>query len=288
MVHAFDFSIPTGTEEMKNSSALHDPHGSDDASSNPSNEINNECSDASQELNNEVLADRTVCSKSQSEERLSDSISDKCVSPSSTNHGEPEMENKIVMASPAKDKLHPSPKCQLISQNDTSVTSPPLDAMDCQEIPALAQETACSDPDSIENLVKSVSDRKCHSFTDMNCDSSELDVNRVLDSQVVDNALSSKEVDMNDACDEVLEADPSVNLSEEKITKVNNENIDVSYSAFNHAGESFLRVRSDLNGEIAYEGEKNLHLDKEAASKEIHSDETGLNASGDSSETDPV
>ncbi|XP_061338639.1 uncharacterized protein LOC133285438 isoform X2 [Gastrolobium bilobum] len=271
------------------SSALQDPRGSDDASSNPANEINNECSeDASQELNNQVLVGMTVCSKSHSEERLSDSLSDNCVSPSSTSHGVLEKQNEIVTASPVNDKLHPSTKCQLISPNDISMTSPPLDAPDCHGIPALGQETACSDPDSANNPVEPIFDRKCDKFTDMNCDSSELDINPVLDSQVADNALSSKEVDMNDAHDEFLEADPSVDLSRENITKENNTNVDVSGCVPNHTGESFLQVRSDLNGEIAYLGEKNLHLETEVASNDMHFDETGLNASGDCSDTDLV
>lgn len=292
----FHFSFPTGVEKIENevftkpgmasrldmdSSALQDPHGTDDASSNPDNEINNESSDASEELNNQVLVDKNVCSKSHSDDRLSDSVSDKCVSPSSTSHGVLETNNKIVTASPGNDELHPSPKCQ----NDTSMSSPPLDAPDCHENPASGSETACSDPDSAKSLVEHVSDRKCHLHADMNCDSSEHDANPVLDSQVGDNALSSKEVDMNDAYDEVLEAGPSVNLFQEKITKENNGDVDVSGSVLNHAGESFLHVRSDLNDEIACDGEN--HLDKEVVSHEMHLDETGLSASGDRSETDP-
>ncbi|TKY51158.1 Increased DNA methylation 1 [Spatholobus suberectus] len=251
------------------SSALQDPHGSDDTSSNRPNEMNNECSDASQELNNQGLVGMTLCSKSHSEEGSSDSFSDNCVSPSSISHGVIGKKNKIVKASPVDDKLHHSPKCQLISPNDISTTSLPSDAPDCHEIPVLGQETACSDPDSAEDMGVPVSDnRKHHAFTD--------------------NALPSKEVDMNDVIDEDLEVGPSVNLSQENITEENNENVDVSGSVLNHAGESSLRLRSDLNGEIAYVGEKSLQTDKEVASNEIHFDETGLNASGHSSETDPV
>ncbi|MED6136501.1 hypothetical protein PIB30_056590 [Stylosanthes scabra] len=43
-----------------NSSTLQTPHGTDDASSNPDNDISDESSDASQERNNEILADRNV------------------------------------------------------------------------------------------------------------------------------------------------------------------------------------------------------------------------------------
>ncbi|KAK7399252.1 hypothetical protein VNO78_10431 [Psophocarpus tetragonolobus] len=42
-----------------------------DVSSNPANENNDECShDASEELNNQVLVDRILCSKSHSEKRV--------------------------------------------------------------------------------------------------------------------------------------------------------------------------------------------------------------------------
>lgn len=269
------------------SSALQDPHESEDANSNPVNEINNECSDASQELNNQVLNGRTVCSKSHSEERLSDSVSENCASPSNTSHGVLEKKNKIAMTS-VNDKLHPSPKCQLISPNDISTTGLPSDYSDCREIPALGQETACSDPDTAKNLVEPVSDRKCHALTDMDCDSSDLDRNPVLDSQVADNTLSFKEVDMNDAHDEVLEAGPLVNLSQENIARENNENVDISGSVLNRVSENSLQVRSDRNGENEHERENNLHLGTEVASNEMRFDETDLNASGDSSETDPA
>jgi hypothetical protein len=109
-----------------------------------------------------------------------------------------------------------------------------------------------------------------HAFTDMN------------------SALSFKVNDMNGAHVEVLEAGPLVNSSQGNNTKESNEDVDVSGSILNHAGESSLQVRSDLNGEIAYEGEKNYHLDTEVASNEMHLDETGLNASGDTTETDPA
>lgn len=255
---------------VRDSSILQVPHGSDDASSNPANEMN-QFSDASQEPNNRSLVDGSMCSKSHFEERLSDSVSDKCVSPSSTSHGALDMKDKIAMASPVDDKLNPSPS---VSRNDDSVTSHPLDVQDCDEIPALVQETACPDPGSAENL-----DRKCHLFTAMNCDSSELDINPVLDSQVADNTLSSKEIHMNDAHG-VLEAVPSGNLSEENITKENNENVDVSDSVLNHADGSLLQVRSDFNVEVAYEGERNLHSNTEVALSEMYFDESGLNASG--------
>jgi hypothetical protein len=69
----------------------------------------------------------------------------------------------------------------------------------------------------------------------MNCDSPELDRNPVSDSRVADNALSSKELDMNDAHVEVLEAGPFVNSSQANNTKENNESEDVSGSVLNHA-----------------------------------------------------
>ncbi|WJX14726.1 hypothetical protein P8452_04945 [Trifolium repens] len=125
-------------------------------------------------------------------------------------------------------------------------------------------------------------------ITDTNSDSPGLDQNPVLDSRVVDNASSFKDLDMNDAHVEVLEAGSLVNSSQGNNTKESNEDVDVSGSILNHAGESSLQVRSDLTGEIAYEGEKNYHLDTEVASNEMHLDETGLNASGDTTETDPA
>ncbi|XP_027360435.1 uncharacterized protein LOC113868762 isoform X2 [Abrus precatorius] len=266
-----------GNRSDMGSSTPLDSHGSDDASSNPANEMNDEHSDASQELNDQVLVDGTVYSKYHSEE-MSDSASDKYVSPSSTSHDALEMKNKIVIAPPI-DKLNQSSKCQSISLNDTSVSSHPLDVPKFQD---LAQETASSDPCSPENL-----DKKCHSFTTMNYNSLELDINPVLDSQIADITPPSKEVCMNDAL-EVLKAVPSGNISEENITKENNQNVDVSGSALNHADDSLLQVRSDSNGEIGCENEKDLHLNSGVASNEMDFDESGLNASGDSSETVPV
>ncbi|KAJ1384349.1 Zinc finger, PHD-type [Sesbania bispinosa] len=254
-------AIAAGLEKLKNgdnvfiktklanksdmdSSTLQDSHGSDDASSNPANEMNDECSDASQELNNQVAVDRTMCSKSRSEERLSDSVSDKFPSPNRSD-GAPEMKNKIAMA--PVDKLNP---CSSI----------------CQSVPL--------------------------NGSSMNCNSSEFDINLVLDSRVAHNTLPSEEVYMTDA-HEVLEAVPSGNLSEENITKENKQNVDISESVpsgnlseenitkenkqnvdisesvLNHADESLLQDRSDSNGDIGYEGEKNLHLNIGVASNEI-------------------
>ncbi|TKY71176.1 Increased DNA methylation 1 [Spatholobus suberectus] len=261
-----------GNRSDVGSSTPQDPHGNDDVSSNPANEMNDECSDASQELNNHVLDDGTLCSKSHSEEMVFDSVSDICVSPSRGSHNALEMENKVATASPV-DKLNPSAKCQSISPNYTSVSSHPLDI---PKVQALVQETACSNPCSAENL-----DKKCHSFSAMNCDSSELDINPVLDSQMANNIIPYKEVYMDDT----LETVPSGNLSEENITKGNNQNVDVSSSALNHADESLLQVGSDSNGEIGCESEKDLHLNPGVASNEKNFDESGLNASGDSSET---
>lgn len=301
----FDFSISTGAEKIENgdlvcikpnkanklamdSLTLQDPHGSNDAGSNPANVLSNECSDTSQDLNNQVLIGSTVCSKSHSEERLSDSDSDDCASPSSTSHGVLKKKNKLAITSPVNDKSHPSPKCQLISPNDFSMTSLPLDAPDCHEIPALDPKTVASDPGTAKNLVDTVSDRNCHAVTDMNCDSPKLNRNPVLDSQVANNDFALKEVDLSDACDEVLGAGPSMNLSQENIAKENKENVDVPGSALNHAGESSLLVRSDLKDEIACERERNLHLEREVASNEVPFDKTGLNASSDGSDTDPA
>lgn len=262
-------------------SSEQDPHGSDDEHSNPANET----ADASQELNNQDLVDRTVCSKSHLGDSLTESSLDKCVSPSSS-HGAMEIENKVMSTSPVKEILHPSPKCQEISLNDTSTaTTHPLDAPDSLENPALDQET------SAENPVEPVSDWKCRSPTTENFDSSELESVPVIGSELVHNAMSSKEVDMIDA-HEVLEAVPSEGLSEENITKVINEKLDVSGSPLHHADASSLLVGSNLNGETAYEGERSLYVGTEVGSNVMQSDsdsdsdESGLNASTDSSETD--
>ncbi|MED6166028.1 hypothetical protein PIB30_105146, partial [Stylosanthes scabra] len=229
-----------------NSSALDNPQRSDDASSNPDNKINNDSSDASQEQENHILVDSNLCSKSHSADRSSDFVSYKCVSLSSTSDDVLETNNKTVPASPGNNKLH--------------------------------SVNVCLDPDSEKILEQPVSDGKCHMHTD--------DVNPGLDSQVGDNAFSSKEVDMNDTRDEVLEAGQLVNLSQDKISKEKNEVVDVSGSVPNHADEGSLLVKSDLKDEIILMGEKNFG--KEVASREMCLDETGLSAPGDSSETDPA
>jgi hypothetical protein len=214
------------------SKSHYEEKSSEDASSNPANKINNESSDASQDTSNQDLTGRTVCSKSHSEEKLSDSVSENCTSLSNSSHGVLEKKNKILMSSPVND---PSSKCQLISPNDISTNGLPSDHSDCHEIPASGQATACSDLGTVKNLVEPVSHGKPHAFTDMNCDSPELDRNPVSDSRVADNALSSKELDMNDAHVEVLEAGPFVNSSQANNTKENNESEDVSGSVLNHA-----------------------------------------------------
>ncbi|KAK7405902.1 hypothetical protein VNO78_07514 [Psophocarpus tetragonolobus] len=247
-----------------------DPHGSDDVSSNPAIETNDECSDASQELNNQVLVDGILCSKSHSDESVSDSFSDKCVSPSGTSHSTLQIKNKVGSASPV-DKLNPSSKCQSISP---AVSSHPVDI---PKVEAVIQETACSaEQGSAENC-----DKKHHSFTARKCDSSELDINPVLCSQMEENTPPTKVVNMNDT----LEAVPSGNLSEENSTKVSNQNVDVSCSALKHADEILLQVGSDSNREIGCEDERELHLNPGVASNVKYLDESGQNASGDSSET---
>jgi hypothetical protein len=255
------------------SNTLHDPLGSDDASSDSAKEMNDEYSDASQGLNNQALVERTLCSKSHYEEKLSDSVSDRCSSPSSTSqyHGAPEMKNESVM-DPPFDKLNPSSKCQSVFLDESSVSSHPLDVSNSREV----HETACSDLHSEENL-----GRKCHSLT------ATIDtINPVVDSQVADNTLPAREVYTNDAL-KVLEADPSGSLSEENITKANSQNVGVSGSVLNHADDNLL-IRSDSNGEIGHECERNLQLNTGITSNEMYFDESGHNASGDSSETDPV
>lgn len=227
------------------------PHGSDDDSSNPANETNDECSDASQELNNQVMVDGTLSSKSDSEEMVSASVSDKCISPSRTSHSALEMKNKVDAAPPV-DKLNPPSKCQSISPNDTSVS----DSEDIPNIKGLVQETSSSDPCSQENL-----DKKCHSLTAMNCDSSEPDIKPVVGSPKAGDTSPTKEVRMDDP----LEAVSSRNL-----LKGNDRNIDVSSSALKLADKSLLQVGSDSKNEIGCENEK---------------DGRAVKASGDSSDT---
>ncbi|KAI5400837.1 uncharacterized protein LOC127097096 isoform X2 [Lathyrus oleraceus] len=210
--------------------ALQDPHESEDASSNPANKINTECSDASQDISSQGLTGRTVCSKSHSEERLSDSVSENCASPSNSSHGVLKKKKKISTSSPIDDM---SPKCLLISPNGKSTNGLPSDPSDCHELPALCQATACSDLGTIK--IEPVSDGKLHAITDMNCGLPGLARNPVLDSQVVDNAFPSKEFDMNDAQVEVLEVGLLVNSSQGNNIKENNENVDYSGSALNNA-----------------------------------------------------
>jgi len=222
-----------GNRSDMGSSTPQDPRGSDDVSSNPANETNDECSDASRELN-QVLVDGILCSKSHSEEMVSDSVSDKCVSPSRTSHRALEMKNKVIDAPPVEKLVRSHPE-------------------DIPNVQALVQETACSDSCSAENL-----DKKCRSFTAMNCDIP------------------------NDA----LEAVTSGILSEENIIpKGSNQNVDVSISALNHADESLLQLGSGSNSEIGCKNGKDLLLNPLVASNETCLDENGVNVSGDSSET---
>ncbi|KAE9606457.1 putative histone acetyltransferase chromatin regulator PHD family [Lupinus albus] len=195
------------------SSALQDLNGNVDASSGSANKINDEFSGASEEANDQGSVDKTSCSKSHSEERLSDdSVSDRCATPS-TSHGALDMKTGIAMAPPVDDELNPSPKCQRVSPKDNSVNSHLLDVSDCNENPTSVLEAVCPDPCSAEKL-----NRKCHPFAAMNHDSPKLDINLVLDSQVADNTLTSNEVYLNDV-HKALEAAPSGNLSDESITK---------------------------------------------------------------------
>jgi len=250
-----------GNRSDMGSSTPQDPRGSDDVSSNPVNDTNDECSDASQKLD-QVLVDGILCSKSHSEEMVSDSVSDKCVSPSRTSHSALKMKNKVAVAPPV-DKLNP-----------TSVRNHPEDIPNDQ---ALVQETACSDPCSAENL-----DNKCHSFTAMNFDSLEVDVSPILNSQKSDNTPPTKEAYVNDA----LETVTSGILSEENIIpKRSNQDVDVSISSLNHADESLLQLGSGSNNEFGCENGKDLLLNRIVASNETRLDENGLNASDDSSET---
>ncbi|CAI8604690.1 unnamed protein product [Vicia faba] len=252
--------------------ALQDPHESEDASSNPANKINTECSDASQDISSQGLTGRTVCSKSHSEERLSDSVSENCASPSNSSHGVLEKKNKISTSSPIND-ISPindmSPKCQLIPPNGKSTNGLPSDHSDCHELPALCQATACSDLGTVKNLVEPVSDGKPHALTDMNCGLPGLARNPVLDSRVVDNALSFKEFDMNAAQVEVLEAGLLVNPSQGNNIKEKNENVDYSSSVLNNA---FTDMDSD-----SPELDQNSVLDSRVADNALSTKEFDMN-----------
>ncbi|XP_028771649.1 uncharacterized protein LOC114728859 [Neltuma alba] len=279
----------TGVEKMENgdevsikpkladgsddSSNQQDLDGGDNAGSSPANEINDECIDASQEMKDQVLSARTSCSKSHSEDRLSDSASDKCSSPSSTNHVALEVEK------PVKDNLNTSGKSQVISLNDYSIDVHRSDAPDCPENCTLVPATAPSDPNLTEDLVEPVSDERSHLPIAVNGDSSGNEMN-----PVVDNMVSSGGVGVNNAL-EVPKAVPSGGFSEENITTRSYENADMSDSIVNQADESSLQISSGLNSETVCQ-ERNLHVGTEVASKNMLSDENGILAFNDSSETD--
>ncbi|XP_028771648.1 uncharacterized protein LOC114728858 [Neltuma alba] len=263
------------TRSLANSSSHPDLDGNSDAGLDPLNEIKDECSDASLDQINQVLSDKIACSKSCSEDRLSDSASDRCSSPSSTSHDVPEMENKAVASPSMKDNLRMSANCKGNSLNGTSIDMYPSDAPDGPENCTLVHRAATSDPNSTKNLVEPVSDWEGHLPTAINGDSSELGMNLMLDSQMMDNTTSFREAGMNNF-QEVHEAAPSGSLSEEDVTNNNIENTDVSDSELNHADKN----------ETEYEGERNLYVDTEVASKEMQFYGSGINASSDSSETD--
>ncbi|KAI9089775.1 hypothetical protein K1719_029068 [Acacia pycnantha] len=260
---------PILADRSDDSSNQQDPDGSDNADSNPVNEINDDCIDASQEMKDQVLSDRTVCSKSNSEDRLSDSSADKCSSPSSTNHVALEMEN------PVEDNLNASGKSQVISLNDTSIDVHRADAPDCPENSTLVPETTPCDRNLTGDLVEPVSDQKSHLPTAVNGDSSENEMN-----PVVDNMVSPGEFGMNNS-QEVHKVVPPGGLSEENITTRSSDSI------LNHADESSLRISSGLNSEtVCQERNLHVHVGTEVASKNKPSDENGINASNDCSETD--
>ncbi|XP_058766884.1 uncharacterized protein LOC131640506 [Vicia villosa] len=236
--------------------ALQDPHESEDASSNPANKINTECSDASQDISSQGFTGRTVCSKSHSEERLSDSVSENCASPSNSSHGVLEKKNKISTSF-------------IGSTNGKSTNGLPSDRSDCHELPALSQATACSDLGTVKNLVEPVSDGKPHALIDMNCGLPGLAQNPVLDSQVVDNALSFKEFDMNAAQVEVLEAGLLVNPSQGNNIKEKNENVDYSGSVLNHAS-------TDMDSDSP-ELDQNSVLDSQVADNALSIKEFDMN-----------
>ncbi|XP_054821184.1 uncharacterized protein LOC129320061 [Prosopis cineraria] len=259
-------------DRSADSSNHQDPDGSANMDSNPVNEIYDECYDASEEIKNQVLSDRTVCSKSHSEDRLSDSTSDKCSSPSDTSHVALEMENYV------QDNLNTSGESRVISLHDASVDVHRSDAPDCPENCTLVQETAPTDPSLKGDLVEPVFDRESCLPTLVNGDSSEHDVN-----PVVNTMLLSREVGKNNT-NEIHKAVPSSGLSEENITTQSHENADMSDSILNHADESSLQISSGLNGETMCQ-EGNLHVGT-VASENMRSDENRINASNDSSETD--
>ncbi|KAI4345630.1 hypothetical protein L6164_012732 [Bauhinia variegata] len=271
----------TANRSDMDSSAQQDPHGSDDADSHPANEAAEESSDASYELNNQLSVDGTISSKSHSGKRLVDSASENSVSPASTSHGALEEESKAVLASPIEDKLSCSPKCQGSSQNGASLSSDPLEAPDSLENPALVDGTACSDPDSVEKLVGSCP-------TAMDCDPPAVETNPMLDSQVQDNAISSEEDDINDVHEDLEALPSSRGLSEENVTEGMNGNVNVSGCILNSSDKISLQMRSNLNGEVAYEKRK-LDHGTEVVSNVDGSVESGFDASdGDTSETDSV
>lgn len=264
---------PKLADRLDDFSNQQDPDGSDNADSNPANEINDARIDASQEMEDEALSDKTVHSKAHSEDKLSDSASEKC-SPSGTTHVVMERENSV------KDDLNTSGKNEVISLNDTSVDDVhPEDAPDCPENCTLAPETAPSDLNLTEDMAEPDSEQKSNLPTAVNGDSSENERNHV-----VDNMVSSEEVDMNNNIHEVQKAFPSGGLSEENITAQSNKNADISDSVLTSADESSMQISSVFNSKIVCQ-ERNLKLGTEVASKNMTSGENGINASNDSSET---
>ncbi|KAK4257946.1 hypothetical protein QN277_007468 [Acacia crassicarpa] len=262
--------------KLANSSSHLDINGSDGAGSDPLNEIKDDCSDGSLDQINQVLSDKIVCSKSCSEDRLADSASDRCSSPSSASHDVLEMENKVVASPSFKDNLHMSTDCQGDSLNDTQYIHP-SDAPDGPENCTLVRRAATSDPNSTRNLVEPVSDWESRFSTAINGDSSEFEMNLMLDSQMMDNtATTFREADMNDFQEE-QEAVPLGSLYEENdVTNNNIENTDVSDSELNH----------EEKNETEYDGERNKYIDTEVASKGMQFYGSGMNESSDSSETD--
>lgn len=253
---------------LSNSSSHVDPDGSDDYGLDPHGEKKDECSDASLDQIDQFLSSKVVSSKSCSEDRPSDSSSARCSSPSSTSHDDLDMENKAVSSLSVKDNLCLSTSCQGNSISDTSIDIHPSNAPDGPENCNLVQRAANSPAEP-------VSDWEGHLPAAVNGDTAEFEMNLMLDSQMMDNTSSFREVDMNDFHEE-HEVVPSGTLFENGVTNNNIEHTDVSDSELNHEDKK----------ETKCEGEINLYLDPEVASKEMQFYRSDINASNDSSETD--
>ncbi|KAJ7954888.1 putative Acyl-CoA N-acyltransferase with RING/FYVE/PHD-type zinc finger protein [Quillaja saponaria] len=242
--------------------------------------------DASNELNNLVKVDGTVCSESYPGEKLAESASDRnCMSPSHPSHGTLlKMENNLVVDTSVKNNLHFSTQCLGNSLNDVTVISHSLGAPHNLNVPVLLKGEVCSDPHSEDELIESASDRKCQSPSDMNHDELYVETNPLSKSHIVDNGQSSKEAGIYDSHEVHEVFPPSGELSAKCVTKEIHENLYVSGSIPNGIDESSMQSNSDSSNKIALEAERKLDVGSEVALDVMACEE--LYAAADASKID--